>query len=157
MTAVLLEERSSASNLAELENCVQSSRDSSKARFRSLGAVLVVEDNDDVRAVVHLGLEARGFLVFSTTLPSEAIRLFDECDVPISLLLTDVVMPEFSGRELYDLLRARRPELKVLYMSGYPDDVLMLHGISAQEFALIRKPFTPIQLASKIHEVLMCG
>jgi CheY-like chemotaxis protein len=73
---------------------------------------------------------------------------------PIDLMLTDVVMPGMTGRELADQLRTLRPEMKVLYMSGYTENVIAHRGVLAPDVAYIPKPFTPQGLAAKVHEVL---
>jgi CheY-like chemotaxis protein len=73
---------------------------------------------------------------------------------PIHLLVTDVIMPEMSGRQLADRLREGRPELKVLFVSGYTDDAIIRHGILEPGIAFLQKPFTPDALARKVREVL---
>jgi FixJ family two-component response regulator len=70
------------------------------------------------------------------------------------MLLTDVVMPELSGRQLADTLRTRFPDLKVLYMSGYTDDAIMRHGVLESSVQFLQKPFTPQSLSLKVREVL---
>src|SRR5262249_55717183 len=73
---------------------------------------------------------------------------------PIHLLVTDVVMPRLGGRELAERLGTARPQIKVLYMSGYTDDAVIRHGLVEAEHALLQKPFSPAALATKVREVL---
>jgi len=87
----------------------------------------------------------------------EARRLSDACRERIHLLITDVVMPKVSGRELAAELRARRSGLKVLYMSGYTDHAIVNTGILQKEVAFLQKPFTPAALTAKVREVLEGG
>src|SRR6266511_2963334 len=84
--------------------------------------ILLVEDDDDVRAFVKDVLERHGYRVLVAALPSEAIAIAAGCAGEIELLLTDVVMPEMSGRELSEKLTAGRPTMRTLYMSGYTDE-----------------------------------
>ena len=86
--------------------------------------------------------------------PEDALRLIDGFGGRIHLLLTDVVMPKMSGRELASRLAPARPDMKVLYMSGYTDDAILHHGVLDPGFAFLAKPFTPGALASKVREVL---
>src|SRR5207302_10939039 len=84
----------------------------------------------------------------------EAIRLGQECAEPIHLLLTDVVMPETSGKEVADCLRELLPGLRVVFMSGYTDEAIVHHGVLDSNVEFIQKPFTPNALVSKVREVL---
>jgi YesN/AraC family two-component response regulator len=85
---------------------------------------------------------------------SEALRISEQCPTPIHLLLTDVIMPEMSGRQLADRLAPLRPDMKVLYMSGYLDDAIMRHRVQGPGIPFLQKPFTPAMLTRKIREVL---
>lgn len=85
---------------------------------------------------------------------SEALDLAKSHSDPIHLLLTDVVMPEFSGRELAEQLESLRPDMKVLYMSGYTDDTVLQHGIQEEKMPFLQKPFVPDTLVLKVREVL---
>ena len=105
--------------------------------------VLVVEDAPAVRALTRAVLEQNGYTVLDAGHGHEALRICERFEGPIHLLLTDVVMPEMSGPKLADHVRAARPETKVLYMSGYPDDSLGHHGALVPGAVLIQKPFTP--------------
>jgi len=86
--------------------------------------------------------------------PEEALRLVAGFGDPIHLLLTDVVMPQMSGRELATRLAPGHPDMKVLYMSGYTDDVIVGHGVLDPGLAFLAKPFTPRTLAGKVRDVL---
>ncbi len=83
-----------------------------------------------------------------------ALELAEQHDGPIDLLLTDVVMPGMNGRQLSELLRARRPGLRCLFMSGYPADVLAPHGVLETGVALLQKPFSIQSLSEKVRELL---
>ncbi len=84
----------------------------------------------------------------------EAIREFNKAPESIDLLLTDVVMPGMSGRQLAETVRAARPDVPVLFMSGHTDDAVVQHGISSSVDAFIQKPFTPHALGNKLRELL---
>src|SRR5439155_259087 len=104
--------------------------------------ILVVEDEDDVREVVCRTLRINGYTVLQARHGSEALAIADRQTEPIHLLLTDVVMPRMNGRELAEQLVPRRPEMKVLYMSGYADDLVLHHRTSDQDAEFLQKPFS---------------
>jgi CheY-like chemotaxis protein len=110
--------------------------------------VLLVEDEDQVRDLVDAILRKRGYRVLAARHPEEALRICNEHDGSIELLLTDVIMPQMNGRELADRILAARPETKVLYMSGYTDDVVLQRGVS--HVAFLQKPITPDALGRKV-------
>ena len=116
--------------------------------------VLVVEDEDGVRSLVRLALVSGGYKVLETPDPESALAICASYDGPIHLLLTDVVMPQMSGPEVASKVAARRPGIRVLYMSGYTDDAVVHHGVLSQEMPFIQKPFSPAALRKKIREVL---
>ncbi|HEX4341029.1 MAG TPA: ATP-binding protein [Polyangiaceae bacterium] len=116
--------------------------------------VLLVEDEDQVRAVALNILKRRGYRVLVAQNPVEAEALCDSHPEPIQLLLTDVVMPEMSGPDLAERLTVKRPSMKVLCMSGYTDDSIVRHGVLKTGIAYLQKPFTPATLSKKVREVL---
>jgi PAS domain S-box-containing protein len=116
--------------------------------------ILLIEDDSELRTLAQEVLEGQGYRILAAGLPSEALDIAVAHPGPIHLLLTDVVMPGASGRQIADRLSATRPDMRVLYMSGYTDDTILPHGVLAQEFAFLAKPFTPDTLARKVREVL---
>jgi len=116
--------------------------------------VLVVEDVAAVRAVTRQMLERQGYRVLEASNGATALSLAQQHQSGIHLLVTDVVMPEVSGRELADQLVQLRPDMKVLFMSGYTDDAIVRHGILQEGIAYLQKPFTPDTLARKVRVVL---
>jgi PAS domain S-box-containing protein len=116
--------------------------------------ILLVEDAQRVRAVVREILEMSGYVVLEARHGAEALEISNRHPGAIHLLVTDVVMPQMSGRELAQRLATLRPDLKVLYMSGYTDDAIVRHGVLAAGIAFLSKPFTPDALALKVREVL---
>ena len=116
--------------------------------------VLLVEDEVRVRKLICDVLCTRGYRVLEATRGEEAIRIAGVHTGPIDLLLVDVVMPEMSGPEVVRQIRALRPDVRVLYMSGYTDEVIVHHGIPDSGAAFLPKPFLPDALARKVREVL---
>jgi signal transduction histidine kinase/ActR/RegA family two-component response regulator len=116
--------------------------------------VLLVEDQEDVRRVAHAILRRYGYHVIEARNAGEALLSCERHPRTIHLLLTDVVMPQLSGRELAERLLAIRPEMKVLYMSGYTENVIVHHGILDSGLAYLQKPIVPEGLARRVREVL---
>jgi len=116
--------------------------------------VLLVEDEEPVRSVTTLLLEALGYRVLQAENGQDALRLFEASREKIDLLMADVVMPDLSGREVAEALQAMDPYLKVLFQSGYTDDTLVRRGILRAEVAFLKKPFSLDDLARKVREVL---
>jgi len=119
--------------------------------------ILLVEDDDMVRNLVRETLERSGYKILDSAGPMEARRTAARHRGPIQLLITDVVMPKISGRELAEQMVRERPDLKVLYMSGYTDNAVVNSGILKKEVFFLQKPFTPAALIEKVREVLENG
>jgi len=126
---------------------------------RGSETILLVEDEDVVRGLARQILQQAGYKVLDAGSGDEALRLCREHSDSIHLLLTDVVMPETSGKEIAQSLTSLRPATRVLFMSGYTDDAIVHHGILDSNVEFIQKPFTPVALARKVREVLdlNCG
>jgi two-component system cell cycle sensor histidine kinase/response regulator CckA len=121
---------------------------------RGTETILLVEDDEMVRTLVRETLLREGYKVMDFADPVEARRKSESTKGSIHLLITDVVMPRLSGRELAGELMRRRPAMKVLYMSGYTDNAVINSGILQTEVAFLQKPFTPGALTEKVREVL---
>jgi CheY-like chemotaxis protein len=115
--------------------------------------VLIAEDDANVRRLVERILRRQGYAVLEADGGREAIEICSRYQGDIALLVTDVVMKDMSGHELYESLAPFRAGMRVLYMSGYPDHAIAHHGVRG-EAPFIGKPFTPEALASKVREVL---
>jgi nitrogen-specific signal transduction histidine kinase len=124
---------------------------------KGLETVLVAEDEEGVRSLVGKVLESYGYKVLEVREPGEALTIVEQYAKPIDLLLTDVVMPHMSGKELATRLTTVHPEVKVLYMSGYTDDAIVRHGILEAGTFFLQKPFRPSALVQKVREVLDNG
>jgi two-component system cell cycle sensor histidine kinase/response regulator CckA len=116
--------------------------------------ILLVDDATPLRGLTRLLLEACGYTVLDSGDPADAIDIAARHKGPLPLLITDVVMPGFSGLVLAERLRAARPETKVLYTSGYADDEVAQHGLVGAECAFLEKPFTRDALIRKVREIL---
>ena len=116
--------------------------------------VLLVEDEDAVRALATTILKRAGYVVLEAQSGDEAIDIARKHPGPIDALVTDLVMPRMSGREVAEAVRKLRSNINVLYMSGYSDDVISHHGVLHESTAFLQKPFGPAELARKVHDLL---
>ncbi len=123
-------------------------------KLRGTETILLVHDENAVRTVARRFLEMRGYSVIEASSGPDAIRVSREHDGPIHLMVTDVVMPRMSGRELAFQLAPERPDMKVLYVSGYTEDAIIHHGVLEKGFAFLPKPFTQEALASRVRHLL---
>jgi two-component system cell cycle sensor histidine kinase/response regulator CckA len=121
---------------------------------RGSETILLVEDQGDVRDYVRDVLEAQGYTVLLAKEGAEALEIARTHAGRIHLLLTDVVMPGMSGRELAERLVGARPDVAVLYMSGYPDRAVVDHGILGPGVTFLQKPVATDALARKVREVM---
>lgn len=125
-----------------------------EAPLRGSETVLLVEDEKILRKLLKNALEINGYKVLEAHDSQEAITLCKEYREPIHLMLTDVVMPQISGRELAQRVTQLRPEIKVLYMSGYAGDVLFRQGVLDASLTFLQKPFRQHELTVKVRQVL---
>jgi len=116
--------------------------------------ILVVEDDAAVMHLARRTLETMGYAVITAANPTDAVRMAREHTGGIQLLLTDVVLPEMSGKDLAGEIAKIRPNIRVLYMSGYTANVIAHHGVLDKGVQFIGKPFTPDALARKVREAL---
>jgi PAS domain S-box-containing protein len=124
------------------------------ATLRGTETVLLVEDEEQVREVARRILERNGYSVLVAESPRDAISLSRSHGAELHLLLTDVVMPQMSGAELAGQIAIQRPELKVLFMSGYTDGTILSQGVLGEGVYFVQKPFTSELLAGKVRTVL---
>jgi two-component system cell cycle sensor histidine kinase/response regulator CckA len=116
--------------------------------------ILLVEDEPSLRTMIGEILEAAGYVVLEGPSPEEALAAAGSYSGPISLMLTDVILPRMSGPQIAEALRSSRPDTRVLFMSGYTDDAIGHHGILAPGVHFLQKPFTSESLLHKVRDVL---
>ena len=121
---------------------------------RGSETVLIVDDEDVVRGLVDSILELQGYRVLTVASAGEALTRAATYDGDIDLLLTDVDLPDMSGRELAQRLRGERPEIRLLYMSGHNDEEIAGYGVLASGDLFLPKPFTVSALTARVREVL---
>ncbi|MCF8037943.1 MAG: PAS domain S-box protein [Desulfohalobiaceae bacterium] len=140
----------SAENVAVLEKPLpQSSPD-----VPGTETILLAEDEDQVRNLARIILERHGYTVLDAGSGKEALDVLDRYQGPLQLLLTDVVMPDVNGRQLFEQVLARSPDIRALYMSGYTENVIAHHGVLDPDVHFIQKPFTVNDLLAKVRETL---
>jgi two-component system cell cycle sensor histidine kinase/response regulator CckA len=121
---------------------------------RARRTILLVEDDAQLRKLARLLLEREGYDVLVASGAGEALAFAREATCRIDLVLTDVVLPHMNGRDLVDCVRLARPDLKVIFMSGFGKDVIARHGVFDPSVEFLQKPMTPEVLVQKIRAVL---
>lgn len=116
--------------------------------------VLLAEDDAAVRELHRMMLEDAGYTVIKAVDGEDALKKFMERRTEVDILATDVIMPKVNGKALYEEIRKIRPDMKVLFMSGYTKDIIVERGILDEEFSVLTKPITPHKLLRKIREIL---
>ena len=116
--------------------------------------ILVVDDDESIRSLILDTLQPLGYKTMEASNGDDAVELHKTTNQHIDLILTDVIMPGMNGKELVETVTGLQPDLKVILMSGYTDNVISLHGVLESGYTLINKPLFPIALANKIREIL---
>jgi signal transduction histidine kinase/ActR/RegA family two-component response regulator len=131
-----------------------SATSSARESPRGTETILVVEDQDMVRALTGRVLEGSGYRILSAANGKDALEVASAYTGHIDMMVSDVIMPGMSGRELGLLLHAARPDMKVLFLSGYPDESIVRHGVLEPGVAFLQKPFAPDVLVQRVREEL---
>lgn len=142
---------------AESEAETEADKSAKKERHSDLtgaGRVLLVEDEDAVRGFAVEALKRQGYEVLQASSGAEALELISEAEQPVDIVVSDVIMPEMDGPTMYKVLRETNPGLKIVFMSGYPDDAFKNALDPEATFAFLQKPFSLAQLAAKVKEEL---
>jgi len=126
----------------------------SKTIPRGTETILLVEDEKALRMMTRTVLLSQGYSVLEAADGADAIRICEQREEPIHLLISDVVMPQLGGRQLSDRLVTLIPDMRVLFVSGYTDDAVVRHGVLEAEVQFLQKPFTVDALGRKVREVL---
>ena len=150
---VLLPRAEIEAGAAEAPHRLRPARAERRSQQRS-EVVLLVEDEENIRRPAVEMLESRGYQVLSAPDAKAALALAESHQGPIHLLITDVIMPGLSGSQLAEQLSPRRPEMRVLYISGYPEDSISHHGVLSPSKHFLQKPIPPGQFLDKVREVL---
>lgn len=141
--------------------CANPHNDSGAHKIRSphkgSGKLLLVEDDDQVRGLALRVLKLSGYQVQAADSAESALRLFDEYEGRFDLLVTDVVMPGMDGASLALQLKKKKPELHVLFVSGYTDDRLEHFGVQSEDYNFLAKPYNPFSLCEKVQNILTTG
>ena len=125
-----------------------------KENLRGIESILIVEDEEMVCQFVAKTLYENGYSILTAGHFNEAKKIMNECGKPLDLLITDVVLPQFSGKEVAETLLQMQPSLKVIFMSGYTDDTILRHSIIDEKVNFLQKPFTNDTLLIKVRELL---
>ncbi len=132
----------------------EESKHTAKALSQGNETILIVDDNTSICQLIVETLKPLGYKCLQAASGKDAIDLLREYDGEVHLLLTDVVMPAMSGKELAETIRKERPEIKVIFMSGYTENIIAHHGVLEEGINYISKPITPVALTQKIRSVL---
>jgi PAS domain S-box-containing protein len=139
---------------AASRSAVEQEVDPVRPMLATPASVLVVEDEENVRALLRKVLARSGYTVWTAATAGEAMSLLDTAGLKVDLLITDVVLAQESGRDLADLVQRRQPTARVLYISGYTDDAVVRHGILTKEMPFLQKPFSAAALLDRVATVL---
>ncbi len=131
-----------------------SESEAEKQEYLGIETIMVVEDDDQVRKLASQLLGTLGYKVIAAANAEDAHTFTTRYTIPIQLLLTDIIMPGTNGKDLYQQLKTKHPDLKVLYMSGYTSSVIAHHGILEPDTHFLQKPFSPLDIAKKTRNTL---